>query len=353
MVTYNLALIGFGGVNRALVEIIHERGDRIQQECGFSLRVVGLSDLHLGSIISPNGIDLRMLAGVNFEKGGFAELSGGSEAPQTERVIKEAPADIVVEATYTNAETGQPAISHCEWALTKGRSIVTTNKGPVALAARALRDLAERHGVSFEYEGSVMSGTPTIRVAKTSLSGVGLRGFEGILNGTSNYVLGRMEEGVELAEAVKTAQAMGFAEADPTADIEGYDVRLKVVILANELLGTSLHPANVKCSGISALTVSDIAAARTAGERWKLVGSAQLAADGHVHAVVEARRVAPAHPLAAISGATNAVTFKTDLLGDVTISGPGAGRTETAFAVLSDIIAIHNGRTRPQNSEAA
>jgi homoserine dehydrogenase len=341
---YNIALIGFGSVNRAFAELIDRRNDALEQECGFRLQVVGVSDRRLGSVISSSAVDPRALAEARLEDGGFLELPGGNAAAQTERVIKQAPSDIVVEATHTDGETGEPAIAHCKWALAAGRHVVTTNKGPVALAAAALRDLASRNDVAFEYEGSVMSGTPVLRMARTTLSGSGLTGFEGILNGTSNYVLDRMEKQISFADAIKAAQRLGFAEANPVADIEGHDVRLKVVILANELLGASLKPADVKCRGISSITQADVEAAKKSGERWKLVGSAMRKKCGGVSAIVEPKRLSRNHPLAEISGVTNAIAFDTDLLGTVTVTGPGAGRTETAFAILADIIAIHRGK---------
>ena len=217
-----------------------------------------------------------------------------------------------------------------------------------------LKALAQRNQAAFEYEGAVMSGTPVIRLAQQSLAGSELLGFEGILNGTSNFVLTRMEGGLGFAEAVAEAQALGYAEADPTADVEGFDptadvegfdVRLKVVILANELLGAQLTVSDVSCRGISGLTAADLEQARAEGARWKLIGSAQRLADGSLQASVEPRLLPLAHPLAGISGAINAVSFNTELLGAVTVSGPGAGRIETAFALLSDIIHIHQSRS--------
>ena len=185
-----------------------------------------------------------------------------------------------------------------------------------------------------------MSGTPVIRLAKTMFAGLKLNAFEGILNGTSNYVLGRMEAGLSLGDAVAEAQGLGYAEADPTADIEGSDVQLKVVILANELLGANLSTRDVERVGISVVSADDIVAAATQGKRWKLIGSARRLPDGTVTGRVAPAAVAADHPLQGISGATNAVKFETELLGDVTVSGPGAGRVETAYALLSDIIAI-------------
>jgi len=342
MTVYNIALIGFGGVNRALAELIATKNQRWEQDLGFRLNIVAVSDLHLGSVVSPNGLDARTLVEAKFLKGGFGQLSGGSAEADNEAVIKNAPADIIVEATFTNPKDGEPAVSHCRWALQTGKHVVTTNKGPVAFAARELKALANANGVRFEYEGSVMSGTPVIRMAEKTLAGAEVSGFEGILNGTSNFVLGRMEAGLDFASAVKESQELGYAEADPTADVEGFDVRLKVVILANELLGANLGPEDVTCEGISNLSPADIEAAAKTNCRWKLIGSAVRNNDGSVSGSVSPKQLPLDHPLAGVNGATNAVLLNTGLLGSVTITGPGAGRVETAYALLSDIVAIHN-----------
>jgi homoserine dehydrogenase len=353
MTQYNIALIGFGGVNRALAQLVAEKNDTWKDELGFHLNIVAVTDLHLGSIISPNGIDPRQLLGLDFEKGGFARLSGGSADADNERAIKSSPAHIVSEATYTNPEDGEPAVSHCRWALQNGKHVVTTNKGPLALAASELKELAKRNGVRFEYEGAVMSGTPVIRMAQKTLAGAGLQSFEGILNGTSNFVLGSMEAGLDFAAAVKQAQQLGYAEADPTADVEGYDVRLKVVILANELLGAKLHPNDVSCQGISQLTAEQVVEAVRDGYRWKLIGAASRSSTGEISASVAPQKLPASHPLASVSGPTNAVSFGSELLGKVTVIGPGAGRIETAYALLSDIIAIHNSTPASVGTEAA
>ncbi|MDZ4017128.1 homoserine dehydrogenase [Pseudomonas sichuanensis] len=341
MTEYKIALVGFGGVNRALAQLIAERNLRWQQELGFGLKIVGVTDLFLGSVIDRNGLDAATLAALPTSKGALAQLPQGSAEAFNESVIKQSGADIIAEATFTNPKDGEPAATFCRWALEAGKHVVTTNKGPIALHAQALKALAKANGVSFEYEGSVMSGTPVLRMARQTLAGSGLVGFEGILNGTSNYVLTRMGEGLGFAEAVAKAQELGYAEADPTADVEGHDVRLKVVILANELLGACLQVSDVACSGISAITREDIERAKASGEHWKLIGAARREVDGSVRASVQARLLPGSHPLAGITGATNAIAFETELLGAVTVSGPGAGRIETAFALLSDILAIH------------
>jgi homoserine dehydrogenase len=341
MTEYKLALVGFGGVNRALAQLIAERNENWKAELGFTLKIVGVTDLFLGSVIGREGLDAASLTKLPAVKGAMAQLPGGEADALNEAVIKDSGADIIVEATFTNPVDGEPATSFCRWALERGKHVVTTNKGPIALHGAELKALARSNNVTFEYEGSVMSGTPVIRLAKQSLAGSSIVGFEGILNGTSNFVLTRMEGGLGFAEAVSEAKELGYAEADPTADVEGHDVRLKVVILANELLDAKLKVSDVTCSGISSLDLGDIENARQDGARWKLIGAAMRHADGSISASVEPRLLKHDHPLSGISGVTNAVSFTTDLLGAVTVSGPGAGRTETAFALLSDIISIH------------
>ncbi len=336
---HDIALIGFGGVNRALAELVLDRGADLFEQLGFTIRVVAITDLRLGSLMCADGIDLAavfaMPAGAT-----FAGWPGGTAAPQNDYVIRNTTADIVVEATFTNPVDGEPAISHVRAALESGKSVTTTNKGPIALAGAELNRIAAEHGVRFEYEGSVLSGTPVLRLAESTLKGLQVSAVQGILNGTSNYVLGQMENGMSLEDAVLEAQALGFAEADPTADIEGSDVQLKVVILANEVLGANITTADVSRRGISGVTATDIVEAAAQGKRIKLIGSAFRNAVGGVTASVEPIALPLAHPLAGISGPTNAVSFDTDMLGTVTVSGPGAGRTETAYALLSDIIAI-------------
>lgn len=343
MTTYDIALIGFGGVNRTLAELIATRGDELSRELGFRLRVVAITDLRLGSLVRDGGIDLDMALRISPADETFA-AHGGSADPDNERVIRACSADIVCEATFTNPATGEPAASHVRWALEAGKSVCTTNKGPAALHGAELAGLARQNGLHFEFEGAVMSGTPVIRFAKQLLPGLALNGFEGILNGTSNYVLGRMEQGFSFDDSVREAQRRGYAEADPTADIEGFDVQLKVLILANELLGAGLTLADVQRQGISALTPEDLSRAKTEGRRWKLVGSARRNPDGTISAAVGPAALPLDHGLAGVSGANNAVSFNTDLLGPVTVSGPGAGRVETAYALLSDIIAMHAAR---------
>jgi len=336
---YNLALIGFGNVNRTLADIIHRDGAALEKELGFSLTITAITDLRYGSVVNPRGVDLDRALACG-EGDTFANLDGGQETCNNQDVICSDIADIIVEATFTNPDDGEPGLSHVRWGLESGKSVCTTNKGPAAFAAHELAELANKNAVRFECEGAVMSGTPVIRLAHGPLKGVGIQGFSGILNGTSNYVLTRMESGLTQQEAIVEAQELGYAEADPTADIGGSDVRLKVTLLANELWGTQLRAQDVPTHGITAITEEEIKEAEANGTHWKLIGQAHRGDQGQVIASVGPQRLETRHPLSGISGATNAVMFDTLYLGPVTISGPGAGREETAYALISDIVAI-------------
>ena len=338
---YNIALIGFGGVNRALADIIATDEEKFYREMGFNLRIVAVSDLFLGSVYTPEGIDLTLLAALPVAQGACATLPNGKATAENEDIIKNSNADIVVEATVTDSVTGQPATSHCRWALSTGKHVSTTNKGPLAFAEKELMDLALKNNVGFECEGVVMSGTPVLRFADKLLKGSEIHQFSGILNGTANYVLGLVEQGHTFADAITSAQKQGYAEADPSADVEGKDVMLKVIVLANRLWGANLTRDNVQCQGITGLTETMVKEAVAEGCHWKLVGKASKQEDGSVVASVSPEKLSLEHPLAGISGAVNAITFTSGMLGDVTVSGPGAGRIETAYAILSDIIAIH------------
>jgi homoserine dehydrogenase len=338
---YNIALIGFGGVNRALANIIATDSEKFYYDMGFNLRIVAVSDMFLGSVYSPEGIDLDLLTILPAAQGACAKLPNGKATADNEDIIKNSNADIIVEATVTDSMTGQPATSHCRWALSAGKHVSTTNKGPLAFAEKELMALALKNNVSFEYEGVVMSGTPVLRFADKLLKGSEINKFAGIVNGTANYVLGLVEQGYTFADAITSAQQQGYAEADPSADIEGKDVMLKVIVLANRLWDANLTQENVQCQGITGLTETMVKQAAAEGCHWKLLGKASKQEDGSLVASVSPEKLSIVHPLAGISGAVNAITFTSGMLGDVTVSGPGAGRIETAYAILSDIIAIH------------
>ena len=327
-----LALVGFGTVGQGVAEILAQRQQRYASEFGLDMRIVAISDINRGSIYDPAGFDPRRL----LESASDLErLDARHKGWDALRTIRESNAHAVLEMAYTNLDTGEPGFSHARAALESGKHIVMSSKGAVALHFPELLDLANANGVSIGVEGTVMSGTPTLALATEMLKGAGVTRIEGILNGTTNYILTRMGEGLAYDDALAEAQQKGYAEADPTGDVEGIDAAGKVAILANLVLDRPLALSDVERRGMSQLTPSDIEEAKAAGEVWKLIGTV----DAETARVVP-QRIPLTHPLAAIGGATNAVTFTTDYLGEVTLIGPGAGRLETGYAMIGDLLKI-------------
>ena len=340
MKTYRLALIGFGNVGQGLAEILRDRGEALGREQGVAIVITAVSDLLKGSVYDPQGLDSAELLTAVQRDGSLAAVSAPYQGWDALRTIADSNADVIVELSYTDLATGQPALRHIETALANGKHVITTNKGPIALRYPELAALAAQNGVQLGVEGTVMSGTPALRLGAQLLAAAGVQRVQGILNGTTNYILTQMEQGASYADALADAQSRGYAEADPTGDVEGIDAAGKVVILANMLMGQSLTMADVQTTGISGLTAADVAAAAADGERWKLVGTVEVQEGGQVTASVQPLRLPLAHPLATVSGATNAITYATDLLGDVTLVGPGAGRTETGYALIADLLSL-------------
>ncbi|MEI8131449.1 MAG: homoserine dehydrogenase [Leptolinea sp.] len=344
MQTYRLALIGFGNVGQGFAQILRDFGAHYEQQFGARFLITAISDLQKGCLYDPDGLDpAALLAAVN-ASGSLGSVSAPHKGWDALKTITESNADVVAELSFTDLKTGEPAISHLKAAIQSGKHVITTNKGPVALAFRELKTLADEHGVIIGVEGAVMSGTPSLRLGMDLLSAAEVTCIQGIINGTTNYILSQMDAGAAYADALAEAQAKGYAEADPTGDVEGFDAAGKVVILANLLMGADIRMADVDRIGITRLTVDDIKVARANGERWKLIGKVEKTVDC-VKASVKPQCLPETHPLAQVGGATNAITFTTKLLGDVTLIGPGAGRLETGYALVGDLLALHRSKT--------
>lgn len=339
-----IGLIGCGTVGMGLLEILESKSEYLKDNFDFEAKIVAVTDKIKGSLLLPEGINIKkLLALLNegkridqyFGEGKTAELIDPLD------MIEKCEADVIAELTYTDIQTGEPATGYIKKALRTGKHVVTSNKGPAALHYNELRKSAQQNNLFFRIEGTVMSGTPVFSLFESGLAGNQIREIKGILNGTTNFILTKMElDNMDYAEALKLAQKLGYAEADPTADVEGYDAVAKTVILSNVLLEGELTPADVRREGITALTREQILAAKDQGFRYKLIAQAKKTGDS-VEASVSPQKLPLSDPLAGIMGAQNALTFDLDLMGKVTIQGAGAGKIETGYSILADIVAIH------------
>lgn len=332
-----LLLIGFGVVGQGLAEILRDKAAELQREHNFAAEIIGVATARKGALYRSNGLDIAALLRAA-EGGSFADFPdqpGLRRGMTVAEMIALGEADVLVEASPTNLETAQPALDYCHLALEAGMHLALANKGPVALGYAGLQAKARAKGLLIRYEATVMAGTPTMHLAEDALAGCEIRSARGILNGTTNYILTQMESGMSYHDALAQAQALGYAETDPAGDVEGWDAAGKVLILANALFGSELALADLDVSGITNISAADIADAKAAGQRYKLI--ARAAPDG---GQVRATRLPLDDPLASVGGSTNAITLETDLMGDITLIGAGAGKLETGAAILSDLLAI-------------
>lgn len=333
-----LVIIGFGTVGQGFAELLVERRDVLRAH-GIEPRVVAICDTIKGNALAGDGLDLA--AALKAVRTGGALAGVAPEAPPWDALefIRRADADVIVEATYTNFHSGEPALSHVRAAIEAGRHVLTTNKGPFAVACTEVLALAARRGVFIGFEGTVMSGTPVIKLCTELLAAASIRSFRGVVNGSTNYILTLCQRGLTFDEALADAQRCGYCEAVPDADVDGWDAAAKVAILANVALAAPMTIHDVARGGIRGLTARDLEEARAAGDTYKLVASAARTPDG-VTASVGPRRLSHGDPLAGLSGAANGLVFDTDPLGEIMITGPGAGRRETGYALIGDLLAL-------------
>ena len=336
--TLRIVLVGFGSAGQGLAHILANSHDWINKQHNTNLIIVGVATRSRGSVYNTNGLAPSSLLD-HIQRNNSFKAHPDSIAWDTTMLLEHAEADVLVEVSPTALQTAEPATQYIHKAFSRGWHVVTANKGPVALYYNALRHMADTQGLFFGIEGTVMSGTPALRMCWSNLAGGEIYELCGIVNGTTNYILTHMEQGLSYSAALAEAQRLGYAETDPSGDVEGHDAAGKAVILANVLMHANLKPDDVQREGITGISTEMISEAQEAGERWKLI--ARVWRDGqHVHAQVQPMRLPLSHPLAGVAGASNALTASTQWLDDVTIIGPGAGSQATGFALLSDLLAI-------------
>jgi homoserine dehydrogenase len=306
-----VALLGYGTVGAAVDRLLTEQADDIERATGHRLRVV--------KALVRDAAKERPVA-VTTDVG----------------EILDDPAIAVVAEVMGGVE---PAGSFVREALGRGKHVVTANKQLVARHGAELFSAAEQAGVQLRFEASVCGAIPVIKVLRESLVVTHVHRVLGIVNGTTNFLLTEMEAGVPYAEALAGAQARGFAEADPTDDVSGADAAAKMAILATVAFNSRVGIDDVAYRGLEIVDDADVAAARELDMVIRLVGNARLA-DGRVEASVSPSLVARQHPLANVAGAFNAVMLHGDAIREVTLEGPGAGGTETASAVIADLVSV-------------
>ncbi len=341
MAHYKLCLIGFGNVARALVRLMMRKAGILERDYGITFSFTGIATGSHGFAVNPDGLDvIQALALV--ESGESILPLSSVEVKDSLSVIRQSGADVMFENSPVNHKTGQPAIDHVRLALECGMHAITANKGTVVHGYRELSDLAKSKGRKFYFESTVLGGSPVFSVFRECMPGADLLSFRGVLNSTTNMILTRMEHGETFDQAVKFCQSIGIAETDPSADVDGWDAAIKVAALVTVLMNTPFTPQQVQRQGIRDVTPEMIAQAKSNGQRYKLVCSAERV-DSEIKARVAPELVPVSDPLYGMEDSTTGVAFRTDVLGDYSImesERPGmvAGPEPTAYGLFADFI---------------
>jgi len=327
-----IVIAGFGTVGQGFAEVLHMKSDLLDSYKE-PVRIVAAFDSK-SYVTDVNGLDPLALVARKKKSGSVGKdvLRSGTD------VLDSVEYDVLVEASPTDVNTGGAGMRHMEHALKHGKDVITVNKGPLALRFAELNRMAKKSGAVIRFEGTVGGAMPIVNLCSENLKGERVRSIKGIFNGTCNFILSRMDNGLPFEQALKEAQQLGYAESDPGYDIEGIDTACKVVILANSVFKRNVRFSDVSVTGITSVTAEAIALAADQDMVIRLIGEVS---DNILE--VSPRLVPKGHPLS-VSGTLNTAQILTDLAGPITVTGKGAGRIETASAILSDLIALMDRR---------
>jgi homoserine dehydrogenase len=336
MSQFRLALLGFGNVGRALVRLLQRKEGELREKYDITFCVTGIATRRHGHAINPIGLNLEKA--MELVKNGES-LSTISTTSISDSIgfIHAVQADVLFENSPVNHLDGEPAVTHLRTALECGMHAITANKGPVVHAYHELTDLAQVKGRKFYFESTVMDGAPIFSLFRSTLPATQVVALRGILNSTTNLILGRMENGESFEEAIKYCQEIGLAETDPSGDVDGWDAAIKVAALATVLMGVPLKPQEVNRIGIRSITPRMTMEAKADGKRWKLVCTADREGNT-VKGRVAPELVPSSSPLYSVEGSSSIVEFQTDTLSSLSILEGNPGPETTAYGLMADFI---------------
>ena len=314
-----VALIGYGNAGRALAALIQKK------RRAFPFRIVGIHTARHGTAYNPKGLTI--------------EPDFGPAARSVDEFLDRAMSDAVVEITTLNPATGEPALSYIRAAFARRRHVVTANKGPIAHAYAALRSEAQRTGVAFRFESTVMDGAPIFNLVRKTLPGVRILGFTGVLNSTCQVVIEAMRKGASMEDGIEAARRLGVTEADASYDIDGWDAAAKAAVLANVLMDARTNPLQVDRRGIGRLTPERLSELSKSRKTVALVCRGRTGPSG-IRLRVRAEVLDDTDPLASVRGTSNLLFLHTDLMGTISISEVSGGIEQTAYGLFSDLVDV-------------
>ena len=341
MRTARLAIVGLGNVGRRLLELIEIKREALRRNYDLELIVVGAAD-RSGTAIAAEGLKPAEILRLKRAKKGIAAYpTAGQTAMQPLDLVRESNADVLVELSLTNLKDGEPGLSTIREALTRKMHVVTANKGPLVLAYQELAKMAQANGVQLLHSATVTGGLPTLNIGKRDLGVAIIEKFEGVVNGTTNYILTRMSEGQSYAEALKHAQDIGMAEADPTLDVDGWDAANKLVIIANAVLRRPTMLKDLTVEGIRGVKPDDLRQAADHRQVIKLIALAEKMGDDY-ELSVRPTRLERSHPLSKVGAGMMGMLYHTDINGTIFAAIEENDPYPTAAGVLRDIVTVYN-----------
>jgi homoserine dehydrogenase len=326
-----IIVCGMGVVGQSFLKLLISSAGNLYKNYGIKPRVVACIDSS-GNAYSPTGLDINEVLSVKQKDGNLSRYK--SSFLNSDNPIEDIDAEVFLELTPTNLSNAEPGLSHIIAALRSKKNVITVNKGPLALSFSSLIELSEYNNVMFRFSGTVGGGTPVLEFAKHCLKGDKITSFKGILNGTTNYILTRMADGLPFAEALLDAKQKGYAETNPSLDIDGDDAAAKLVIMANWIMGYKVTLKDVDKTGISGIDPEEFIKAAREKKAIKLIAKCD-----NNELFVRPIAIQKDDPIY-VNGTLNAVTFKSEHSGEQTIIGKGAGGMETASSILRDLIEI-------------
>ena len=334
-----LILHGLGNVNRRVLRILHDKHGLLHSRYQLRPSIVGAVDSQ-GAALDPQGLDPLEILALKAAGRSIADHSLGRPGMTGMGLLDQIEADVLLEASPLDLETGQPGLNCIRTALSRGMHVVTANKGPLVLAYEELIELARSKDVAIKFSATVGGGLPAVNIGQRDLAGATILRLEGILNLTTHYILSQMSAGIAFEDALAQAQAEGHAEADPRLDVEGWDAAAKLVILANAVLGQSTTLADVEVRGITGVTYEGIREARMERQLIKLLASAEQQADGGYALQVAPTGLPLHHPLAHLTAHQMAVVYHTDIAGTITVTIDEEDPMPTAAAMVRDLVSV-------------
>lgn len=335
----DIGLIGFGGVGQALIKLLIDKESYLLQQYNLKINVKYIIKSN-GGIYNASGINLSEILKVIDENINITCHNEWKDNLNINDIIGNNDIDTLVELTSTNIETGEPGLTHIRKSLENNINVVTGNKGPILLDYKKLKVLADNNNVELKVGCTTGGALPSINGGIYDIAGSKIQSIEGVLNGTTNYILSKMaNDNVDYKEALLEAQKVGIAESDPSLDVLGYDTASKIIILSNVLMNSDLKLEDLKINGIEEVRLDNIEKAKVRGNKIKLIGKVYKK-DNLVKGYVTPIEIDENNPLYCVDYKNKGIYYKTDTLGDISIIGGASGTMNAAASILRDIILL-------------